>query len=392
LLFEFADRGQGDDLIEVLRERECELYGVSVSTHSDGRVSCSALCARKHVRRKFLKLEGFDVSNIHVLDLKGAGSDSAGFIVRACSAWLSGGSTVKANFAVRTVEETTWRDLEKRWRPMTFEDCEAEILDAEERVKMKRGATSTDKLIQTMGVKVLKRKRDALLNHPSFILYANDSRILDLASYQHLEHIMVMDWCVEDGSVESYPLLDWIESGHYRTRTLVLTGDSDKGKTQVAKSMLSRLADEKLSGRMPRPYIVSTQTVEGLTTAASGGWCQQWVGLLLDELRPGQPRGTRPPMSVDELKKLCSIDIAATIDARHRDIMLSVDQPRIMTANAMMPSQWHPVLPDNLYEMDAIARMRLGPDVKAVGKRISWAFVAVSLIPQSVREAYNRRV
>jgi hypothetical protein len=312
--------------------------------------------------------------------------------VQVCSAWLSGGSAVKANFEVRASAETTWRDLEKRWRPMTFEDCEADILDSEERVKMKRGATSNDRLIQAMGSKVLKRKRDALLNHPSFILYADDSRILDLASYQHLEHIMVMDWCVEDGSVESYPLLDWIESGRYRTRTLVITGDSDKGKTQVAKSLLSHLADEKLSGRVPRPYIVSTQTVEGLTAAASGGWCQQWVGLLLDELRPGQPRGTRPAMSVDELKKLCSIDIAATIDARHRDIMLSVDQPRIMTANAMNPSEWHPVLPGDLYEMDAVARSRLGPDAKAVGKRISWAFVAVSLIPQAVREAYNRRV
>ena len=155
--------------------------------------------------------------------------------------------------------------------------------------------------------------------------------------------------------------------------------------------MLSRLADEKQAGRVPRPYIVITQTVEGLTTAASGGWCQEWVGLLLDELRPGQPRGTRPPMSVDELKKLCSIDIAATIDARNRDIMLSVDQPRIMTANAMNPSQWHPVLPCDLYEMDAASRMWLGPDVKAVGKRISWAFVGVSLIPQAMRDTYNRR-
>jgi hypothetical protein len=345
-----------------------------------------------HVRRKFLNLEGFGVSNIHVLNLKGAGADSAGFIVRACSAWLSGGSTVKANFAVRAREEMTWRDLEQRWRPMTFEDCEAEILDAEERVKMKRGATSTDKLVTIMGAKVLKRKRDALLAHPSFILYADDARIIDLASYQHLDLIKVMDWCVEDGTVESYALMDWLEFGHYRTRVLVLTGDSDKGKTQVAKSMLSRLADEKLAGRVPRPYFVTTQTVEGLTTAASGGWCQEWVGLLLDELRPGQPRGTRPPMSVDELKKLCSIDIAATIDARNRDIMLSVDQPRVMTANAMDPSQWHPVLPCDLYEMDASARMRLDPDVKAIGKRISWAFVGVSLIPQAMRNAYNRRV
>jgi hypothetical protein len=185
--------------------------------------------------------------------------------------------------------------------------------------------------------------------------------------------------------------MEWIDNEHYRTCTLIVTGDSDKGKTQVAKSMLARLAEERQTGRVPRPYIITSQTVEGLMTAASGGWCQEWVGLLLDELRPGQPRGTRPPMTMDEVKKLCSIDIAATIDARHRDIMLSVDQPRIVTANAMDPSQWHSGLPYNLYSMDVAGRLRLSPDVKAVGKRISWALVEDSLISQSMRDAYTKR-
>jgi hypothetical protein len=391
LLFEFGDRAQGDNLLEALKARGCDLFGVNAFTSAEGSQKHTALCSRTQMRKKFLPLAEFNITNIYVLDLKGRADDTAGFVVRVCAAWIGLGFSTKANFAIRGREELTWRDLEKRWHPMTAEACEAELLDSEERVKLKRGATASDKVIVAMGAKVLKRKRDALVNHPSFVLFADDTRIIDLAEFQFLDRVIVLDWCVEDGSLYSYPLMDWIDNEHYRTRTLIVTGDSDKGKTQVAKSMLARLAEERQTGRVPRPYIITSQTVEGLMTAASGGWCQEWVGLLLDELRPGQPRGTRPPMTMDEIKKLCSIDIAATIDARHHDIMLSVDQPRIVTANAMDPSQWHSDLPYNLYSMDVAGRLRLSPDVKAVGKRISWALVEDSLISQSMRDAYTKR-
>ena len=202
---------------------------------------------------------------------------------------------------------------------------------------------------------------------------------------------MVFEWDVESGAIIKYPLMDWINHEHYRTRTLVITGDSDKGKTQIAKAMLARLAAEKQRGLYPRPYMIVVQTVEGLGAAASGGWCHEWVCLLLDEIRPGQCRGTRASMSADEVKKLCTVDLQVTVDARGKDIMLAVNQPRIITANAMRPGDWHPALPDNLYTTHDLTRLSMSPDTKAIGKRIAWAFVEVSLIPQGMRDAYNRR-
>ena len=112
---------------------------------------------------------------------------------------------------------------------------------------------------------------------------------------------------------------------------------------------------------------------------------------MLDEIRPSQPRGGRAAMTADELKKLCSINIQATIDARHRDIMLAVNQPRIVTANSMNPSEWYRDLPPDLYTTSAGTRLLLPPDVKAIGKRISWAFVGESVISQEMRDAYSRR-
>ena len=74
-----------------------------------------------------------------------------------------------------------------------------------------------------------------------------------------------------------------------------------------------------------------------------------------------------------------------------KDIQLAANQPRIVTSNAMNPNEWHPVLHPDLYSMDDRMRLTLSPDAKAVGKRTAWASVEVSLIPQAMRDAYNRR-
>ena len=60
--------------------------------------------------------------------------------------------------------------------------------------------------------------------------------------------VIVQEWIVETGAIVTYPLLGWINNERYTKRVLVLTGDSDKGKTQIARAMLARLADEKQTG------------------------------------------------------------------------------------------------------------------------------------------------
>ena len=57
----------------------------------------------------------------------------------------------------------------------------------------------------------------------------------------------------------------------------------------------------------------------------------------------------------------------------------------------MRPYEWHPVLHPDLYNMDDRMRLTMSLDAKAVGKRIAWASVEVSLIPQAMRDAYSRR-
>ena len=74
----------------------------------------------------------------------------------------------------------------------------------------------------------------------------------------------------------------------------------------------------------------------------------------------------------------------------YKDILLAKNQPRVFTANAMTPDEWHPVLHKDLFSFNNDIRLALHPDAKAIGKRIAWAFVGVSIIPDAMRAAYNR--
>ena len=72
--------------------------------------------------------------------------------------------------------------------------------------------------------------------------------------------------------------------------------------------------------------------------------------------------------------------------------MLAANQPRIVTANAMHPQEWHPLLPRNLYTTSDAARVAMEPDIKAIAKRIAWAYVGVSLTSPELCYAYHRRL
>ena len=157
-------------------------------------------------------------------------------------------------------------------------------MDAKERVRMKRNCTDSDRHLLAMGLDIVKRKRNALIANPSFVLYVDDPNIIRLDLFQNLDVVLVLEWDVESGVIMRYPLLDWVADERYRTRSLVITRDSDKGKTQVAKSLLAHIAAEKQGDLYPRPHMIVVQTVEGLANAASGGWCKEWVCILLDEV------------------------------------------------------------------------------------------------------------
>ena len=110
----------------------------------------------------------------------------------------------------------------------------------------------------------------------------DDPSIINMDSFENLDKVIVQEWDVEAGAVVKYPLMDWINNERYTKRVLLLTGDSDKGKTQVAKALLATLASAIQESIYPRPYMIVVQTVEALSSAVSAGWCHEWICILLD--------------------------------------------------------------------------------------------------------------
>ena len=79
---------------------------------------------------------------------------------------------------------------------MMYKHCVAFVQDSKERVRLKRMATDHDRLVTAMGADVLKRKREALVAHPSFVLYADDPKIIDMDLFENLDQACCTCNCV----------------------------------------------------------------------------------------------------------------------------------------------------------------------------------------------------
>ena len=304
-------------------------------------------------------------------------------------AWFKLGPTTKTNMALRSIATFGWRDLEKKWETMTLEACEAEVLDAQEKIRLKRRYSDADKVIAAMGAKVLKRKKELMIDYPSFVKMVDSREYIDREDFMNGDNIQIKEWNVDDGSISTYSVAQWLQSSRYRLRTLIIHGDSDVGKTQIALTIAAGIALDIKPSNVPRAYFVLVQTVEGLSAAANGGWLLPNIPILLDEVKPSAPRGTRPSMSAEELKKLTTVTTGVTLDARYRDLRICENQPRIVTANAMDPNEWHEIFPSDLFNTSEASRFVMDADAKAVGKRTAWAHVQHDLIPRHLRDAYN---
>ena len=119
----------------------------------------------------------------------------------------------------------------------------------------------------------------------------------------------------------------------------------------------------------------------------------QGVPILLDEVCSGEPRGSRPAMSLEDIKHMAEVQKSSTLDGRTKDISFSTDQARVFTTNAEGPHGWHKSLPKYVFAMENAERVALHPDVKAIFKRAVFAHVDRPLVPATTSTAFshNRR-
>eukprot|EP00930_Biecheleria_cincta_P082173 TRINITY_DN7186_c0_g1_i1.p1 TRINITY_DN7186_c0_g1~~TRINITY_DN7186_c0_g1_i1.p1 ORF type:complete len:134 (+),score=6.55 TRINITY_DN7186_c0_g1_i1:280-681(+) len=115
------------------------------------------------------------------------------------------------------------------------------------------------------------------------------------------------------------------------------------------------------------------------------------VPILMDEVTPGRSRGTRPPMSLHEVKRLCEVQESTATDARNNDISFRAGQARVFTTNALSPFGWNSKLPADVWLASPEERANLSPDIKAVFKWCAFALIEHNLIRQELRDAHTGR-
>ena len=112
---------------------------------------------------------------------------------------------------------------------------------------------------------------------------------------------------------------------------------------------------------------------------------------VFDEIDPGKPSGTRPPLGVENLKRIVEIGSSTQLAARHKDISFAAGQPKLFTSNALSLNDWLPDIPKDIYTMSNADFLKLPPSVVAVIRRCLFWHISSSYIPQDVRNQFKRR-
>ena len=219
--------------------------------------------------------------------------------------------------------------------------------------------------------------------------FAADDRIIELESIPNWNEIKVSTIDVSTGELIDFTLIQWLteKAGFY---SLVLLGASGAGKTPLAEALCSRLAIG-LQDQDEIPYFIKAGTVDSLRKVKTV--LKQFVPIMFDDITPGLRRGSRPNMTIDELKKTTTVYEADCTEARNNDIIIPANCPRIWTSNAMDPSEWHPDLSsfEDMLALSPAERLsRLSAHAVAVFKRCGFAIITGSIIPQDVVHNYRR--
>jgi len=280
--------------------------------------------------------------------------------------------------------------LARQWESLTVEQCNSEILDATEKVRMKKQRTTRDDLIAKMGKAVLQQKKDSFAATSGLKKLADDPKNLHLDEFTDLDLIVCKTFNVITGVTIEFSLLDWVRLKLYKKLALCIHGGSNLGKTPLARSLVSEVAGVEQSIDTFPPYYIKVETVDLLREAVKVNLMRDNVPILFDEITPGKKRGSRHEMSLEDIKKMCEIVDNTGLDGRNDDIAFRDNQARVFTSNASCPHSWHYDLPRSVWNDSQEDRLKYSSDVLAVFKRVAFANVTHSVVSAENRARFER--
>jgi hypothetical protein len=373
-----SDKTQQAVLWDAL-ECSCNLIGMS-AVHGSPTVT---VIVHRIRGRKIAMPVGMMMLNLWVPSLKGKRDDTTDAKIRVFKAFARMGDERKYNFIVAPIGTHTAATVVDSWESKPLKEIDWEITLSKAMASKNR--SERERIVVAIGDRYISRRRHQLDITNPVMCRADDETLLPLSSFVGGAALVCQTFDPSTGSLIRFPLSDWLEKAFCEKYCLVLFGQSDLGKTALASSLCGFLAR---ADQHEHPYYLKAGTLDILREAVKDGLMLETTPIVLDELTPGAPRGSRACMTLHELKRLCEVEGSSTSDGRCNDITFSAGQARVFTSNAMCPFDWHPKLPENIWVMSDASRALLAADVKAVFKRCVFVVVESSLIPQALRASF----
>jgi len=377
---------EGDDFerrrVAALLDVSCVIYGMATAT---GSTTCTVAMFRQ--RGRSLNLGAITLSGLWALEQKHGRTNFTDVKVKLFAAFLRIGTDVRCNFDIAELLEHDADTVCAAWDSKALGEIDWEITKVKGKPAKKRSAREA--VIASIGDRYLSRRRNSLDGSNPVMCKADSPDLLPLSSFVGAGAILLRTFDPNTGALIVHPLSDWIEKALCLKYTLVLGGQSDLGKTALASALVAYLATHDQCNE--HPYYLKVGTVDILREAIKDNLMVEQVPVVLDEVTPGMPRGTRPCMTLDDVKRLTEVEGTTVTDGRCNDIAFKSEQARVFTTNSLTPHGWHPGLPQDVWVMSDATRALLPPNVKAVFKRCLFGLVEQNLIPVSVRTAHAER-
>ena len=134
----------------------------------------------------------FGVKSFFLLKARGVNNrDLNAYAVKTLRAWLMVGSRYLANFKIVEPPVMNCDVLLGQWNDLTLEAFQRDILDATDKIKMKRQKNERDEFVAKMGKEVRRMKKTMLnSNGSSCIICADNNKIIDIGDFTNLDAIV----------------------------------------------------------------------------------------------------------------------------------------------------------------------------------------------------------
>ena len=337
---------------------------------------------RKRTTKPLTMPSSVAVDQILSLKVRGKKGGINDFIMEMLWAVVKNGPFNFRDFQFEKMQVHTLDTLDAELKRKKYSEIEDEIMRSKSLPKKAR--SSRDHVLLAVGHMLLQRRQQEDEG-------GNAQKILTTVhhyafnSFSCFRDLICKSFDTVSGENIRYPLTEFLTQGHYSDTALVLMGDSTFGKTELAKKLCQVLAS-KLQVDEPEPFYVFAGTIDSLRSASHDGLLRTGVPVIIDDITPGEAQGSRPPITLENLKKLLEVLSATSIHARCKDIHMQAGMPRIITTNSTTPKEWHFEIPQGILDMDPVERFTLDPNVKAIFKRCTFCLVTGPLYSMQARQ------